>query len=220
MLVLENPADRLPAAQDWLHEGRTTDAAGFFHTPAHFDLLERELRAQRPASMAAWSAVASSGDEAYSLAMLLSDLRSQGRIGGNWSVLATEASEGALYRAIEGAYPAQRLRNVDAQRIRRHCLQDDDRAEGMIRVGPELRRRVRFRHLDLCRPLDTPGRFDVVFLHSVPARLELEARCAVIDRVLGQLRTGGLFFTSTSEGPPPGDTPLQWLGPGAFRKAG
>ena len=196
----------------------TTNETYFFREPAHFDLLEREVTAAKPASVAVWSAASSFGDEAYSTAMLLADLQSQGRIGSSWSILGTDISDRVLRSAIEATYPEERLRNVSPQRMRRYCLRGEGRSEGMAQVSPELRRRVKFGQLNLCRPIEKLGPFDVVFLRNVLIYFDAPTKVAVVDRVLGELRTGGLFFIGTAEGRVPCRTPLQTLAPGAFRK--
>jgi chemotaxis protein methyltransferase CheR len=196
----------------------TTNETYFFREPAHFDLLERELTATKPASVAVWSAASSFGDEAYSTAMLLADLQSQGRIGSGWSILGTDISDRVLRSAIEATYPEERLRNVSPQRMRRYCLRGEGRSEGMAQVSPELRRKVKFGQLNLCRPIEKLGPFDVVFLRNVLIYFDAPTKVAVVDRVLAELRTGGLFFIGTAEGRVPCRTPLQTLAPGAFRK--
>jgi chemotaxis protein methyltransferase CheR len=196
----------------------TTNETYFFREPAHFDMLERELSALKPSSVAVWSAASSFGDEAYSTAMLLADLQAQGRIGSAWSVLGTDISDRVLRSAIEAIYPEERLRNVSPTRMRRHCLRGEGRSEGMAQVGQELRRHVRFGQLNLCRPIEKLGPFDVVFLRNVLIYFDGPTKVAVVDRVLAELRPGGLFFIGTAEGRVPCSTPLQTLAPGAFRK--
>jgi chemotaxis protein methyltransferase CheR len=85
-------------------------------------------------------------------------------------------------------------------------------------VHPKLRERVRFGQLNLCQPISGIGPFDVVFLRNVLIYFDPPTKSAVVDRVLSQLRPGGLFFIGTAEGRVPCKTPLQVLAPGAFRK--
>jgi len=72
--------------------------------------------------------------------------------------------------------------------------------------------------LNLCRPIEDLGPFDVVFLRNVLIYFNLETKIEVVDRVLTQLRPGGLLFIGTAEGRVPCKTPLETLAPGAFRK--
>lgn len=197
----------------------TTNETYFFREPGHYDLLAQDLARHKPQQVAVWSAASSFGDEAYSTAMLLSDLQQQGRIGSQWSILGTDISDRVLRSAIEAVYPAERLRNVTPERLRRHCLRGDGASEGMVQIQPKLRERVKFGQLNLCQPIEDIGPFDVIFLRNVLIYFDPPTKRAVVDRVLTQLRPGGLFFIGTAEGRVPCDTPLQTLAPGAFRKA-
>ncbi|MDE1928544.1 MAG: SAM-dependent methyltransferase [Burkholderiales bacterium] len=196
----------------------TTNETYFFREPAHFELLERELAQQRPSSLAVWSAASSFGDEAYSTAMLLADLQQQGRIGSDWSVTGTDISDRVLRSATAAIYPAERLREVSAERLRRHCLCGEGDSAGLVQIRPALRERVRFGQLNLCDAIEPLGPFDVVFLRNVLIYFDPPTKKAVVDRVLERLRPGGLFFIGTAEGRVPCDTPLQVIAPGAFRK--
>jgi chemotaxis protein methyltransferase CheR len=218
LALIESPEDHgeFQMAVDLL----TTNETYFFREPAHFDLLEREITAGKPRSLAVWSAASSFGDEAYSIAMLLADLQRRGSLGEDWSILGTDISDRVLRSAIEAVYPQDRLRNVAPEQLKRYCLRGEGAAEGLTQMGPRLRERVRFGHLNLCHPIENLGPFDVIFLRNVLIYFDAATKRAVVDRVLTRLRPGGLFFIGTAEGRAACDTALQNLGPGAFRKLG
>ncbi|MBL8334636.1 MAG: protein-glutamate O-methyltransferase CheR [Rubrivivax sp.] len=197
----------------------TTNETYFFREPAHFELIERELVARPRGPLSVWSAASSFGDEAYSCAMLMSDLQQQGRIGPDWHVLATDISDRVLRSAVEAIYPVERLRHVAPQRLQRHCLRGDGASEGLVQMRPEIRERVRFGQLNLCRPIEPLGSFDVVLLRNVLIYFDNDTKRQVVDRVLEQLRPGGLFLIGTAEGRVACRTALQPVAPGAFRKA-
>jgi chemotaxis protein methyltransferase CheR len=196
----------------------TTNETYFFREPAHYDLLEKELTANKPRSVSVWSAASSFGDEAYSTAMLLSDLAVKGYIGNDWQILGTDISDRVLRSASEAIYPVDRLRNVSPQRLKRYCLRGEGEFEGQAQMQPELRKHVRFGQVNLCEPVDGLGPFDVIFLRNVLIYFDAKTKQEVVDRVLTQLRPGGLFFIGIAEGRVPCNTPLQVLAPGAFRK--
>jgi chemotaxis protein methyltransferase CheR len=196
----------------------TTNETYFFREPAHYTLLEHELTRTKPRSLAVWSAASSFGDEAYSTAMLLADLQQQGRIGSDWRILGTDISDRVLRSATEAVYPEDRLRNVTAERLRRYCLRGEGASEGLVQMHARLTERVRFGQLNLCQPIEDIGPFDVIFLRNVLIYFDAQTKRDVVDRVLTQLRPGGLFFIGTAEGRVPCATPLQVLAPGAFRK--
>jgi chemotaxis protein methyltransferase CheR len=198
----------------------TTNETYFFREPAHYAVLEHELanRPNRSAPLAVWSAASSFGDEAYSTAMLLADMQQAGRIGADWSILGTDISHRVLLSAKEAVYPEERLRNVSPERLRRYCLRGEGPAQGQAMVQPKLRERVRFGQLNLCKPFNGIGPFDVVFLRNVLIYFDAETKRAVVDRVVATLRPGGLFFLGTAEGRVQAEVPLTVIVPGAFRK--
>ena len=197
----------------------TTNETYFFREPAHFDVLAQELISSKPKGVSVWSAASSFGDEAYSTAMLLSDLQQQGRIGADWSILGTDISDRVLRSASAGIFPAERLRHVSTDRLKRYCLRGEDESEGLVQMQARLRERVRFGQLNLCQDTSCVGPFDVVFLRNVLIYFDAQTKRKVVDRVLSRLKPGGLFFIGTAEGRVASATPLTALGPGVFRKS-
>ena len=215
--ILENEAEvnEFQMAVDLL----TTNETYFFREPRHYELLQQELPALGDKSgVKVWSAASSFGDEAYSTAMLLSDMQVAGRIGPNWSILGTDISHRVLLSAKEAVFPEDRLRAVDPERLRRYCLRGEGAAQGQILLQDKIRSRVQFGQLNLCKPFDGIGPFDVIFLRNVLIYFDAPTKVEVVDRVLATLKPGGLFFLGTAEGRVPCQTPLQPLIPGAFRK--
>ncbi len=196
----------------------TTNETYFFREPQHYDFLESELTRQGREPPSVWSAACSFGDEAYSTAMLLADLQQKGRIGGGWSILGTDISDRVLRSAGQAIFPQERLRYVTEDRRKRYCLQGEGESHGLVQIQPKLRERVRFGWLNLCRPIEELGPFDVIFLRNVLIYFDVPTKIAVVDRVLTQLKPGGLFFIGTAEGRVACRTPLRTLMPGTFYK--
>jgi chemotaxis protein methyltransferase CheR len=196
----------------------TTNETYFFREAQHYKLLEEHVVQQRPTALSVWSAAASFGDEAYSTAMVLADLQMAGVIGGDWSILGTDISDRVLRSAKAAVYPEDRLRAVSTERLKRYCLRGEGESAGFAQVKPVLRDRVRWGWLNLCRPIEPLGPFDVIFLRNVLIYFDGPTKSQVVDRVLTQLRPGGLFFIGTAEGRVACTTPLKTLMPGVFRK--
>ena len=217
LLEDESEAAEFQMAVDLL----TTNETYFFREPKHYDLLESELIALKSkAPISIWSAASSFGDEAYSTAMLLSDLQTSGRIGPDWSILATDISHRVLLSAKEAVYPQDRLRAVSPERLKRYCLKGEGPAEGQSMMMDKLRQRLQFGQLNLCKPFSGLGPFDVVFLRNVLIYFDLPTKRDVVNRVLATLRPGGLFFLGTAEGRVACDVPMLTVQPGVFRKPG
>ncbi|MFM2069343.1 MAG: hypothetical protein RLZZ584_4252 [Pseudomonadota bacterium] len=215
LLEDENEAAEFQMAVDLL----TTNETYFFREPRHYEVLEAELAARRSrGALAVWSAAASFGDEAYSTAMLLADMQQTGRVGPGWNILATDISHRVLLAARQAVYPEDRLRNVSPERLRRHCLRGEGPAEGQVMLRPRLREHVRFGQLNLCKPFEGIGPFDVIFLRNVLIYFDAETKRQVVQRVVEQLLPGGLFFIGTAEGRVQEDLKLEPIVPGAYRK--
>lgn len=216
LLEDHNQAAEFQMAVDLL----TTNETYFFREPKHYDLLEQELlRRKDRGPLAVWSAASSFGDEAYSTAMLLSDMQRKGQLGPDWSILGTDISHRVLLSAAEGIYPQDRLRHVPQEQMHRYCLQGEGPATGQVMMQESLRAHVRFGQLNLTKSFEGLGPFDVIFLRNVLIYFDTPTKIAVVDRVLATLRPGGLFFMGTAEGRVPCKTRLEALIPGAYRKA-
>lgn len=213
--LLEDPGEALEfqMAVDLL----TTNETYFFREPRHFEILAQSLSGHH-GRLALWSAASSFGDEAFSLAMLLADLQLAGRIGSDWTILATDISHRVLLSAREAIYPQDRLRQVSPEQLKRHCLRGEGESEGLVQIKESLRRRVQFGQLNLTRPFEALGPFQAVFLRNVLIYFDPDTKSSVVDRVLATLEPGGLFFVGTAEGRIPCKTLLQSVAPGVFRK--
>ncbi|OYU43284.1 MAG: SAM-dependent methyltransferase [Burkholderiales bacterium PBB4] len=213
--ILEDEAE--PAEFQMAVDLLTTNETYFFREPKHYEVLQQEFSGtQKPLSV--WSAASSFGDEAFSTAMLFSDLQINGKIGPQWSILATDISHRALLSAKEGVFPNDRLRAVSPERLRRYCLRGEGDAMGQSKIQDKLRERVQFGQLNLCKPFSGLGPFDAIFLRNVLIYFDGPTKTAVVDRVLETLKPGGLFFLGTAEGRVPCKTALVTVQPGAFRK--
>jgi len=197
----------------------TTNETYFFREPKHYELLAQHLVARKDKSpLSIWSAASSFGDEAYSTAMLLSELQQKGQIGEDWSILGTDISHRVLLSAKEAIYPEDRLRQVSPEQMKRYCLRGEGPASGQVLMQDKVRSRVQFGQLNLTRDFSGLGPFDVVFLRNVLIYFDPPTKVDVVDRVLATLRPGGLFFMGTAEGRVNCRTHLTSIAPGAYRK--
>jgi chemotaxis protein methyltransferase CheR len=175
----------------------TTNETYFFREPAHFDALSAVL-AQRPASTApfrVWSAASSSGEEAYSIAMLLAD-----RLGlDGWEVLGTDLSTSVVEQARQACYPMERAQGVPAHNLKRWCLKGHGAHEGQLLISRELRSRVRFECANLTQALPEIGLFDVIFLRNVLIYFDMPGKTDIVRRVLTRLKPTGQLFTGHAE---------------------
>lgn len=175
----------------------TTHETYFFREPRHFEFLaDSILAASPPPALRAWSAASSSGEEAYSLAMVLMD-----RLGEDhrWEVVGSDVSEAVLATARTGVYGLGRIEGLPPGYLRRFCLKGVGDKEGTLLIDQRLRRRVNFVHGNLKGDLSGLGEFDVVFLRNVLIYFDRPTKEAVVRQVARRLKPGGWFFVGHAE---------------------
>lgn len=174
----------------------TTNETYFFREESHFALL-RQVAARRAPGVTfrVWSAASSTGEEAYSVAMVLADT-----IGGyGWEIVGTDVSTRVLATARRGQYPESRATHLPDELRRRYCLRGTGSAAGTLLVDRVLRERVSFRQLNLNAELPELGAFDVIFLRNVLIYFALETKRQVVRRVASRLKPGGLLLIGHAE---------------------
>jgi len=193
--LLQDPgeSDELQTAIDLI----TTNETSFFREADHFNVLRDYVHSLRPVPFPfrVWSAASSSGEEAYTIAMVLSDILAS----AEWDVVGTDISTRVLERARKGLYPMERAATIPQDYLRRFCLKGQDRHEGLFLMSRQIRERVTFTHANLCKPLPRLGPFDVAFLRNVLIYFDLPQKKLVVEAVVNQLKPGGLLIVGHSE---------------------
>lgn len=174
----------------------TTNETYFFREPAHFKRLSQQILPQvksRPVRV--WCAAASTGEEPYSLAMVLAD-----HLGlNNWELLATDISRKALAQAERGLYRMERLEQMPQAYLKQYCLRGVDEYQGQLAIHPQLRSQVKFSQHNLLHPLVGHEKFDVIFLRNVLIYFDQPTKQLVLDRLLQNLRPDGWLILGHCE---------------------
>ena len=199
---------RSPAERDRMAELLCTHETRFFREPEHFawitDALAPAWRAQadrgmRARRVRAWSAACSSGEEPFTLAMVL---RGALPAAEGWAVevVATDVSKAVLAQAQTATWPMDRAAGIPPALLREHMLRGFDRCEGTFRARPELRALVSFRQHNL---LDHPpaelGDFDLVMCRNVLIYFPRHEHGEVVGRLLERLPAGGHLIVGHAE---------------------
>jgi chemotaxis protein methyltransferase CheR len=196
----------------------TTNETYFFREPKHFDALRTQLlpavSSARPVRV--WSAACASGEEVYSLAMLLDAERGE---HGGWDLLGSDISSRMLATARRGLYAVERAHHIPPDYLKRYCLRGTDEYSGTLLVQKALRQRITFSQVNLIAPLPEMGHFDVIFLRNVIIYFDADMKRRVVHAVADKLRPGGWLVVGHSESliGPPGD--LEPVMPTIYRKA-
>ncbi len=200
----------------------TTNKTDFYREPDHFEFLATHAipellgkRTGRGHMIKIWSAACSTGAEAYTIAMVLSDLA--GANGFKFAVLATDVSTEVLEAGRRAVYSEEMVRVIAPEQRRRYLLRGRQASE--FRVVPELRRLVRFEHLNLMDHQYAVDRdVDVIFLRNVLIYFDKATQQKVVKHLLGHLRPGGFLFLGHSESMIASQFGLREIGAATFQR--
>jgi chemotaxis protein methyltransferase CheR len=218
---------RLSEEFDHVVDCATTNKTDFFREPEHFVFLREHAiptllqRANgREGALKFWSAAASNGAEAYTIAMVAAEA-----LGLNlraFSVLGTDINSEVIAEARRAIYPAAFADPIPRALRDRYLMVSRDAGRLEIRIAPELRRTVRFETLNLMDaryPVDQD--LDVIFCRNVLIYFTKATQDAVLRRLCGHLRMGGHLILGHSESLAGNDQPaLRQVAPTIFRRVG
>jgi chemotaxis protein methyltransferase CheR len=178
----------------------TTNLTSFFREHYHFEQLAAEAlpeaRQRRLATrrLRLWSAGCSTGEEPYSIAMVMREAMAQ---AGNWDLrlLATDIDSKVVATAAAGEYAAERLKGVSADRKARWFA----RGAQAYTASEELKSLITFRRLNLLDPWPMKGPFDVIFCRNVVIYFDKETQRQLFERMAALQEPGGWLFIGHSE---------------------
>jgi chemotaxis protein methyltransferase CheR len=199
----------------------TTNKTDFFREPRHFDYLSSTavptLEDQLTAGLRVWSAACSTGEEPWTLAMVLADL-SERTSRFKFSILATDLSTEVLAEAKAAVYEEERVEPVAMPFRRKYLLRRKDGAS-VVRIVPDLRTHVRFDQVNLLEPNFTRfGSMEVIFCRNVFIYFERTVQRDILLRFINTLVPGGYLFLGHSESINGIDVPLTQVAPTVYRK--
>lgn len=180
----------------------TTHETYFFREPKHFEYLAKTIipllkqSHSRTKKIRIWSAASSTGEEAYSIAMVLMDL-----LGTNypWEIIATDISQESLAQGHSGIYRTDRLEGVPKTYYQRYFMKGIGSKTGTVKVVPELRERVQFKQANLTQACSDVGIVDIAFLRNVLIYFDVKTKQQVINTISKQLDKQAWLFIGHSE---------------------
>lgn len=196
--------ERPEAELDELSSVISTNVTAFFREPHHFDYLAEELLPRWLASphqgrIRIWSAGCSTGEEPYSIAMVLAEALERHGKSMDALILATDLSPRALQAARLGLYREDRLKGIDEKRRRRWLLRGTGAQEGVFSMHPRLRELVRVQPLNLLHEWPMRGPFDAIFCRNVMIYFDKPTKQRFFQRFASILRDDGHLFLGHSE---------------------
>jgi chemotaxis protein methyltransferase CheR len=197
-------ADKSGAELACLLDALSTNLTAFAREPGHFQYLAQEiLPAWRqgpgePLRQTLWSAGCSTGEEPYTLAMILMDTF-PGEDLSQVEIYTSDLNTQVLTQAERAVYPFARMEPLPPEWRQRFFQKGVREQEGFVRVKPEVRRLVHFFRFNLMDPFPFQEKMDVIFCRNVMIYFEKETQAKLVDKFFHCLRPGGYLFIGHSE---------------------
>jgi len=182
----------------------TTNLTSFFRESHHFEYLGDELlpaiaeQVQSRGRLRIWSSACSTGEEPYSIAMVLREKRELlGR--ADCKILATDLDSNVLVTAAAGLYPPERVRQLSPKRLAEFFTPAAAGRQGSLQVSASLRQLITFKQLNLMHEWPMRGPFDAIFCRNVVIYFDIETKRALFERMAQLQPPGSILFLGHSE---------------------
>jgi chemotaxis protein methyltransferase CheR len=202
----------------------TTNKTDFFREAAHFDFLSHTILPKyvqenfSSNTFKIWSAGCSTGEEPYTLAMVLNEF-SEKHASFDYDIFATDISGKALNAALTAVYSIEKVAPVPFAFKKKYLLRSKDEQKKTVRIVPELRTKVNFRRFNfLDGEINYSHNFNAVFCRNVLIYFDRPTQEKVILKLCSKLEPGGYLFLGHSESISNMDLPLVQIQPTTFKK--
>lgn len=174
----------------------TTNETYFFREKAHFDFLEQKAQeAKNGPLVRVWSAAASLGAEAYSMAMVLDSV-----LGcDGYEIIGTDINTEVLQIASKGFYPLPWVDKIPTAYKQNYCYKGKNQYDKQFLIHPDLQKNVHFSQANLLETQAELGKFDIIFLRNVLIYFNDEIKTLVIENILKNLKEDGYLVISLTE---------------------
>lgn len=191
-----------------LFDAISTNETHFFREPKQFQFLREQILPEwasqaaagaRPKTLRAWSAGCSTGEEPYSVAMMLLDFFPPAT-GWSIEILATDLSTRVLAQARAGVWPVEKAKEIPERYLKAFMRKGVRTEAGKMKAGPEIASVIRFERLNLNESAYSVGDcFDLIFCRNVLIYFDVGSKARVVDRLLDHLSPDGYFFLGHAE---------------------
>ncbi len=204
----------------------TTNKTEFFREPQHFDFLNNlglneivnNFQITSNHKLRVWSAGCSSGEEPYTLAIVLSDFAA-GKRNFDFSILASDISTKVLSEAQRGIYELERVNAIEYEMKKKYLLRSKDPNKLLVRIVPELRQRIDFQRINLITDdFYNQDKFHIIFCRNVMIYFDKENQKKLVEKFYNVLEKGGYLFIGHSETLLTVDLPLVQRAPSVYQK--
>jgi len=206
----------------------TTNKTDFFREADHFAYLSNNALVELTESgigrttlpLTVWSAGCSSGEEPWTLAMVISSFAAS-RPDLRFNIVASDISSRVLQKARHAVYTESQIEPVPLPCRRSFLLKSRDASKRLVRIHPALRRLVEFKRVNLLESgVELKMKFHVIFCRNVIIYFSKSIQDRVLQELFDHLHPGGFLFLGHSEAMPGLKIPLTPVAPTVYRKAG
>lgn len=182
----------------------STNKTDFFRESSHFDyltntILPQLVDANKYRNVKVWSAGCSSGEEPYTLAMVLNEFREKNS-GFDFSILATDISTAMLQFGADAIYREDRILPIPMDLRKKYFLRSKDQTMHQVRVVKPLRDKVKFRRINFMDTVyNADSDFDIIFCRNALIYFEHDVQECIINKLCQHLKPGGYFILGHSE---------------------
>ena len=185
----------------------TTNKTNFYREPEHFEYLvksvvpnlESIVKADSRHEINVWSAGCSTGEEAYTLSIVLNDYAAS-KANFKFNILATDISHVCLTKASRAVYTERQVEPISLELRRKYLLRSRNVEDALVKMSAELRNRVQFKSLNLMDArFSLPHKMDVIFCRNVMIYFNNKLREELVARFEDNLFDGGYLFVGHSE---------------------
>jgi len=204
----------------------TTNKTNFYREADHFDYLvqsavpelEKIKKNEGRRELNIWSAGCSTGEEAYTLSIILNEIAVKNR-DFQFNILATDISHSCLTKGSRGVYTENQAEVIPLELKKKYLLRSRNSAEGLVQMGPKLRESIRFKSLNLMDDhFLLTEKMDVIFCRNVMIYFNNKLREELVARFEDNLIDGGYLFVGHSESLNGINTSLIQVAPMVYRK--
>ncbi|MDR1394550.1 MAG: protein-glutamate O-methyltransferase [Deltaproteobacteria bacterium] len=213
----------------FLLDALATNLTSFFREPQHFEFMyktllpELEKKRRRPGGagprLRIWSAACSSGEEPYTIAMVVLERSPYFANGGDFRILATDLSTKVLNIAKRGQYGPESVKNINPVTLRNFLVKTpSEKGSNFYTISPHVRSLISFRRFNLMDPLPYKGPMDLIFCRNVMIYFDRDTIGKLIEKFHKLLEVGGYLFIGHSESLSGLKHNYQYVAPCIYRK--
>lgn len=199
----------------------TTNYTYFMREKTHFDffkntILPHLVSTKKNKVLSIWSAGCSSGEEPYTISMILKEYLGNQAMSWDTRVLATDISQNVLQKATAGLYEEESLKELPSMWRQKYFV--NSKTPGMFEVAPSLKSNVIFRTFNLMDPIRFKLKFDVIFCRNVMIYFDQPTKDDLVNRFYQATNPGGYLLIGHSESLNKSRVPYQYIMPATYRR--